>query len=108
MLVVTVRDDNYLHLYDLNTRKKTDFNMNATLDEHVSFTALDINFSPDDELILITTDKSRLIVYRMESGSTPVRNFYGATNDGFSQPRSCWHPSGKYVYSVKKNFKLKK
>ena len=80
--------------------------MNATLDEHVSFTALDVNFSPDGDYLLVSTDKSRMIMYRIESGSTPVRNFYGATNDGFSQPRNLWHPSGKYVYSVRA-FKIK-
>ena len=29
-----------------------------------------------------------------------VTNFYGSLNDEFSQPRSCWHPSGQYIYSV--------
>ena len=29
-----------------------------------------------------------------------IGNFYGASNDEYSQPRHCWDPSGKYVYSV--------
>ena len=29
-----------------------------------------------------------------------VGNFYGASNDEYSQPRHCWDPSGKYIYSV--------
>lgn len=29
-----------------------------------------------------------------------VGNFYGASNDEYSQPRHCWDPSGKYIYGV--------
>lgn len=75
--------------------------MNAKGDDHVSFTALHMQFSPDGEYLLVNTDKDRLILYSMSSGSVPVRNFYGANNDIYSQPRCCWHLSGKYVYSVR-------
>ena len=29
-----------------------------------------------------------------------IANFYGATNDEYSQPRHCWDSSGKYIYGV--------
>jgi len=34
-------------------------------------------------------------------GLSQITNFYGATNDEYSQPRHCWDPSGKYIYGVK-------
>lgn len=27
-------------------------------------------------------------------------NFYGASNDGYSQPRHCWHPGDLYLYAT--------
>lgn len=45
--------------------------MNAALDDHVSFTALDVVFSPDDKYILVATDRDRLILYHI-GNSTPV------------------------------------
>jgi len=98
-MIFAVRDDNYLHFLDLKTMQKTNFNMNSTLDDHVSFTAMDISVSPDEEFILVTTDRDRSILYKL-GNSTPVRNFWGATNDTYSHPRGCFHPSGKYVYST--------
>ena len=32
-----------------------------------------------------------------------MRNFYGASNDGLSQPRVAWHPSSKYIYAVRQS-----
>ena len=29
-----------------------------------------------------------------------ITNFYGASNDEYSQPRHCWDPSGNYIYAV--------
>lgn len=28
-----------------------------------------------------------------------IKALYGASNDRYSNPRCCWHPSGLYVYS---------
>jgi len=99
VLVVAVREDNYLHMIDLNSSSKTRFNMNAALDNHVSFTAMALSFNPvDEDYLLVGTDKDRVILYKV-GNSTPVRNFWGAPNDAFGNPKNCWHNSGKYVYS---------
>jgi COMPASS component SWD3 len=104
-LVIGVRDDNYLYFVNPMTLAKEKFNMNAALDDHVSFTPMHISFGLDDEYFLVSTDKDRMIMYRVGS-STPVRNFWGAPNDGFSNPRNCWDPTGKYVYSTSQDHKI--
>lgn len=86
-MYVGIRDSNYLQvntiynavdqphqIFDLNNGNvKTKFNMNATLDDHVSFSAVHMSFSPTDpQYLLIATDRSRSILYR-EGDSTPVR-----------------------------------
>ena len=40
-------------------------------------------------------DPQRLIIHHFQ-----IANFYGATNDEFSQPRHCWDYCGKYIYGV--------
>eukprot|EP01102_Stenamoeba_stenopodia_P009656 TRINITY_DN2851_c2_g1_i1.p1 TRINITY_DN2851_c2_g1~~TRINITY_DN2851_c2_g1_i1.p1 ORF type:complete len:397 (-),score=99.39 TRINITY_DN2851_c2_g1_i1:95-1285(-) len=98
-LIASIRDDNYLNYINTETFKITRVNMNSNGDDHVSFTALDIAVSPSGNHILIATDKDRLILYRNGS-EVQVRNFYGAFNDGLSQPRIAWHPSSKYIYAT--------
>jgi hypothetical protein len=86
---------------DVKTLKETKFNMNATGDDHVSFSPLFISFNPvDDDYFLVSTDNDRLLMYK-RGLSTPVRIFYGANNDAYSQPCNCWSNTGKYVYSVR-------
>ncbi|KAL6058672.1 LisH domain-containing protein [Balamuthia mandrillaris] len=96
-LIVAVRDDNYLHYVNVHTFVDDPQNMNAQLDDHVSFSAMDLAISPDAKYILVATDKDRIIMFRLGS-SQQLRNFYGNKNDGFSHPRVQWHPSGKYIY----------
>jgi COMPASS component SWD3 len=73
--------------------------MNAIGDDHVSFNPMHVTLSPDERYILVSTDRDRLILYTMDTGKL-VTNFYGATNDEYSQPRHCWDPSGLYIYST--------
>lgn len=99
-VVVSVRDDNRLHVIDLESGEvKELLNMNATGDDHVSFTALDVSVSPGGRHVLVSTDKDRLILFDIERG-VQVRNFYGAANDEMSQPKHCWDSSGQYVFST--------
>lgn len=100
LLVVSVRDDCCLHAIDISTGQEIGtFNMNATGDDHVSFAALDLCCNSDGRWILASTDKHRTIMF--ETGtSLQVRNFYGTTNDHFSNPRSVWSSTDKYVYST--------
>ena len=119
----------------------------------VSFTAMDLAVSPDRTFLLVATDKSKLLLYKIGRNAqlrqvtarppaaapkhscpplTPAastfrrcrrrrrssvlaaampwpwpppphrhgipRQFFGAENDGFSNPRCLWHPNGQYVY----------
>ena len=98
-LIVAVRGDNYLNYINLSTYEINRVNMNANGDDHVSFTPMHIQCSPSGEHLLVQTDKDRIIVMRTH---TPIqsRNLYGTINNEFSQPRACWHPSGKYIYGV--------
>lgn len=100
-IIFAVREDNYFHEIGLHDFKEIKWNMNANMDDHISFSVLNISFSEDEEYLLVSTDRDRVILYRYGS-SNPVRNFYGASNDLYSQPRNCWqNKSNKYIYSVK-------
>ncbi|CAG8572711.1 3609_t:CDS:2 [Paraglomus occultum] len=98
-LIVSIRENNYLHYIDLLTFNVEKYNMNANGDDHVSFTAMDISPSPHNNgaYILVSTDKSRVILFRTRS-SEQLRNFYGVTVGELFTPRHCWHPSGKYFF----------
>eukprot|EP00035_Acanthoeca_spectabilis_P023122 m.447846 g.447846 ORF g.447846 m.447846 type:complete len:426 (+) comp19570_c0_seq1:2116-3393(+) len=98
-LAVTVRDDHRVHLVSLSTLEPRTINLNANGDSWVSFTAMDVSFSPHGAFVLVSTDKERLILLSRQSG-VQLRNFYGASNDEYSNPRHCWHPSGQYIYAT--------
>jgi WD40 repeat protein len=60
-LALTVRDDHRLHLLNLETLTHRTINMNANGDDWVSFTAMDVSFSPCGRHILVSTDKDRCV-----------------------------------------------
>ncbi|RDD41147.1 Protein will die slowly [Trichoplax sp. H2] len=99
--VISIRNDHRLHIFncDDDPYQTRCINMNAIGDNFVSFTAMDICVSPDNNFVTVATDTSRIILYEIKTGQQ-LLNFYGATNDGFSQPRHCWHPDGHYLYST--------
>lgn len=99
-LLIAIRESNNLRVVNLENYEIEKFNMNSNLDDHVSFSALHLSFSKTGKYVLVSTDHHRILLYEMGC-SSPLRIFYGATNDIYSQPRNCWHPSGKYVYSVR-------
>eukprot|EP00455_Lapot_gusevi_P055900 TRINITY_DN9165_c0_g1_i6.p1 TRINITY_DN9165_c0_g1~~TRINITY_DN9165_c0_g1_i6.p1 ORF type:complete len:414 (+),score=93.43 TRINITY_DN9165_c0_g1_i6:80-1321(+) len=100
LLAASVRDDNYLHLVDINTQQEAaKVNFNINLDDHVSFTVLNMASSQDGSFLLTSTDKHRTMIYRTGQ-SKIVRNFYGASNDEYSNPRSVWALDERYVYST--------
>lgn len=97
-LIASVRVDNYLHYYDTESWLETKFNMNLNpLDDHVSFTAMDLSLSKDGKKLLVSTDKSRVIMF---STATPlqIRNFYDIPNGEWSTPRAVWNQSGGFIY----------
>lgn len=94
-----IRDDHRLHLVSLSTLETRTINMNANGDGWVSFTAMDLSFSPHGKFVLVSTDKDRLILFSRQTGFH-LRNFYGTASDEFSNPRHCWHPSGQYIYAT--------
>jgi COMPASS component SWD3 len=97
-LIASVRLDNYLHYYNTDTWVETKFNMNAVQhDDHVSFTAMDLQLSSDGKHLLVATDKSRMIMF---ATGTPLqlRNFYDAPNGEWSTPRAAFNQSGTFAY----------
>ena len=100
--VVSARDDHNLHCFDCSSgqpERVKPLCLNALGDDHISFNALDLSFSPNGKLLAVATDKNRVILMDSSTGQQ-LANFYGCTNDGFSQPRLCWHPSGHYLYAT--------
>jgi COMPASS component SWD3 len=90
VLVVGVRDDNYLHYFRVDENfDEFRVNMNELGDDHVSFTAMDLAVSPCNRMLLVATDRPRLILFRLGT-SQILRNFYGHTEDSLGgQVRSC-------------------
>merc|ERR1712137_804260 len=101
-LIVSARGDNYLSYIQLRDLTISRIDMNATGDDHVSFTAMHVECSPGGDHLLVQTDKDRIIVMRTH---TPIqsKNLYGTVNNEFSQPRATWHPSGKYIFGTSQN-----
>lgn len=106
-LIIAVREDNYLHYINTETLQEHFVNMNATGDDHVSFTALDMSLSPDGKFVLVSTDRNRLIMF---ATGTPfqARNFYGVPNDQWSTPRTAWNLTQSFIYSVRISVSLPK
>eukprot|EP00123_Amoebidium_parasiticum_P003415 comp14708_c0_seq1/m.11095 comp14708_c0_seq1/g.11095 ORF comp14708_c0_seq1/g.11095 comp14708_c0_seq1/m.11095 type:complete len:392 (-) comp14708_c0_seq1:370-1545(-) len=100
-LVLGVRDDNYLHFIDLTTPelKESTLNLNELGDDWVSFSPLDITYSPNDKYLLICTDKDRIILYSRQDGKQ-ICSFYGLAVGELAQPRALFHPSGRYIYAT--------
>jgi WD40 repeat protein len=102
VLVVGVRDDNYLHYVDLNQQGETKrVNMNATGDDWVSFSPTSISVSSDGSQLLCTTDheSGRTILFATGE-SRQIQNYYiHPTDNKFAIRRHVWHPSGLYFYA---------
>uniref|UniRef100_A0A6B2FX71 POC1 centriolar protein homolog A (Trinotate prediction) n=1 Tax=Myxobolus squamalis TaxID=59785 RepID=A0A6B2FX71_MYXSQ len=100
--IVSLRNNNYLLHFKIEQdvcweiRK---INMNEIGDDHVSFNAMDISFSPKDNFILVSTDRQHAILIEGSSGKV-IGNHYGFLGNELSQPRHCWHPSGLYFYET--------
>eukprot|EP00040_Diaphanoeca_grandis_P010163 m.52080 g.52080 ORF g.52080 m.52080 type:complete len:401 (+) comp21536_c0_seq1:247-1449(+) len=104
-MVICAREDHRVHFINLHTKENRSFNMNANGDGWVSFTVMDVSYSPDGFFLLASTDKDRLILFSQRDG-VQLRNFYGAANDDFSSPRHCWHPSGQYIYATSQTHEI--
>ncbi|KAG0908671.1 hypothetical protein G6F33_009481 [Rhizopus arrhizus] len=101
LLIVGVRDDNYLHYVELPSLQSRRVNMNATGDDWVSFSPVHLSVSADGQYVLCTTDHSsgRMILFATGE-SRQVQNYYvHATDNQFVTKRHVWHPSGLYFYA---------
>lgn len=105
LLLVAAREDNYLHCVDMDTLTEWKLNMNANQDDHVSFSALHVTSDAASKYLLVATDKNRNIMFSL-ADSQQVRNFYGSSNDVFSQPRIAFDPTAKYVYCTAQDQKV--
>ncbi|KAF0987298.1 hypothetical protein HZS_7116 [Henneguya salminicola] len=100
--IISLRGDNYLYHFNIENDRLLQLakiNLNKLGDNHVSFNAMDISFSPNDLIILINTDGQRVILINAQT-SNIIGNHYGFLGDELSQPRHCWHPSGLYFYET--------
>jgi WD40 repeat protein len=105
LLLVAAREDNYLHCVNVDTLTEWKLNMNANQDDHVSFSALHVTSDAASKYLLVATDKDRSIMFSL-ADSRQVRNFWGSSNDVFSQPRVAFDPTAKYVYCTAQDQKL--
>ena len=61
---------------------------------------MEVTVSPNaGRFVLVSTDQDRLIAYSRRTGSV-LATLYGASNDEFSNPRHCWHPSGDVIFAT--------
>ena len=104
-------------------------NMNAIGDEHVSFSARQLDVSPDGRHLLVTTDSPRILLLRIQgdtmsptlltgptglsrirlqmlrcgrnTGWTQLRTqIFGLPMDKFHSSVAAWHSSGYYVMAA--------
>ncbi|KAI6656367.1 WD repeat-containing protein 5-like [Oopsacas minuta] len=112
LLATCCRDDFLIHLYQMavppdgsddtfsgGVSKVAEINLNSLGDDFISMTPMYVSFSPDDKHILVSTDRDRLIILSVEGGEV-VATLYGASSDGFSQPKNSWHESSAYIYGT--------
>ena len=103
ILVVGVRDDNYLHyiaLHETEAFGVEKCNINANGDDWVSFVPMCIQPSPSGKHLLVYTDASagRLIVYQSHT-SRIMTDLWGVETDALGKFACCWHPEAKFVFA---------
>mmetsp|Transcript_19808 Transcript_19808/g.25500 ORF Transcript_19808/g.25500 Transcript_19808/m.25500 type:complete len:436 (-) Transcript_19808:107-1414(-) len=102
-LICYVRGTPHLTFFDLsNDMKQTLINFNQQegtaaggFSDHVSFAILDLR-PYKNQYLAAATDASRNIILDLKTGKV-LKNLYGHSNDGFSQPKVCWSQSGQYL-----------
>lgn len=104
-----VRGTSYLTYFDLKDEyKQSKYSLNGKaaigdrFDDHVSFSVLSLQPSPNGKYIAAATDVARNIIMEAKSDRI-VRNLYGHNNDGFSNPKIAWSSSGQYIYGNSQN-----
>jgi WD40 repeat protein len=91
----------YLSYFDLGKDfAQTKINLNqgtvgtGAFDEHVSFCVMDM--AHNGKYLALATDTSRNVVLDWATGKQ-IRNLYGHTNDGYSNPKLAWSQNGEYL-----------
>lgn len=104
-----VRGTSYLTYFDLKDEyKQSKYSLNGKaaigdrFDDHVSFSVLSLQSSPNGKYVALATDVARNIIMEVKSDRI-VRNLYGHNNDGFSNPKIAWSSSGQYIYGNSQN-----
>ncbi|GAM22643.1 hypothetical protein SAMD00019534_058180, partial [Acytostelium subglobosum LB1] len=98
-IITACRESNYLQYINTEDNSIEKFNMNVTGDDHVSFSAMEFAITPNKKYLLVSTDRSRLILFKLGTDKQ-LRNFYGATNDHYSTTRNAIDSTGHYIYST--------
>jgi WD40 repeat protein len=100
-LVCYARGTPFLSYFDLSKDfELTKINLNRGQGysagfDHVSFCVM--SMAPRGDYLALATDTSRNIIIEFDTGKQ-IRNLYGHTNDGFSQPKIAWSRNGQYLY----------
>ena len=104
-----VRGTSYLTYFNLKDEyKQSKYSLNGKsaigdrFDDHVSFSVLSLQPSPNGKYVAAATDAARNIIVEANSDRI-VRNLYGHNNDGFSNPKLAWSSSGQYIYGNSQN-----
>jgi WD40 repeat protein len=68
-LLVGVRDDCHLHMYDVASWQVDKINLNLLKDAFVSFTVMDVRVDPSNTFVALATDKDRVMIYSLATHS---------------------------------------
>lgn len=98
-LIVGLRDESSLRYIDCQTLEARLVSLNERdWDTHASFTPLQLKPSPDGKYLLVATDKSQHIIYKLGTNQR-LRVLSEHTCGDYGRPCVAWDASGKYVYS---------
>ena len=82
--------------FELEKQVNLNIDSSGIHDDHVSFTVMDLQLSPNQQYIAAATDANRNMVLDLDG--VIVRNMYGHAADGFSTPKIVWG-NDSYVMS---------
>jgi len=97
-LIIALRESCNLIYLDCLTYTQTLISLNESVwDNHVSFNPLYLSISPNNEILLVCTDKNAIIAYRSNT-SERIGVFVGHNCGEYGKPRVVWDHSGDYFY----------
>ncbi|KAF5828188.1 WD40-repeat-containing domain protein [Dunaliella salina] len=108
-VVIAVRDSCFLRILDTRDKEKSEMtmvNINAAGDNHVSFFPCHVAVSPCGRLLLVSTNKGRLLVLRQRGASChswrhcPTLGFMQLAVENFHNFSATWHSDSCHVFAA--------